>query len=150
MYFPEFHTGVGLDCYSQLSSPIRRYMDLVLQRQLLSALTDRRGTEYQPDQLLALLANAENTESEGRELERRAKRYWLLLYLQQQPGDRPFEAIVLRGGNTAELEGYAIRGSLHGGPNVPTHARILVRIRRVEPMRGWLALDYLSTMSEAQ
>jgi hypothetical protein len=103
---------------------------------------------YQPDQLLALLANAENTESEGRELERRAKRYWLLLYLQQELGDRPFEAIALRGGNTAELEAYAIRGSLRGAPNLPTNARILVRIGRVEPMRGWLALDYLSTLNE--
>jgi exoribonuclease-2 len=147
--YPEFHTGVGLDCYSQLSSPIRRYMDLVLQRQLVSALTDRRGTVYQPDELLALLANAENTESEGRELERRAKRYWLLLYLQQELRDRPLEAIALRGGNAAELEPYAIRGSLHGAPNVPTHARILVRIGRVEPMRGWLTLDYLSTLSGA-
>ena len=30
---PEYHAGVGLDFYAQLSSPIRRYADLVLQRQ---------------------------------------------------------------------------------------------------------------------
>src|SRR5438045_7714465 len=66
--YPEFHTGVGLDCYSQLSSPIRRYMDLVLQRQILCALSDGHANVYEAEQLLPLLANAENTESEGREL----------------------------------------------------------------------------------
>lgn len=30
---PEYHAGIGLDFYAQLSSPIRRYADLVLQRQ---------------------------------------------------------------------------------------------------------------------
>ncbi len=35
---PEYHAGIGLDFYAQLSSPIRRYADLVLQRQLLGAL----------------------------------------------------------------------------------------------------------------
>jgi exoribonuclease-2 len=146
--YPEFHTGVGFDCYSQLSSPIRRYMDLALQRQLVSALTERRAMIYEPDELLRLLAAAENAETEGRELERRAKRYWLLRYLQQHLRERPFEAIVQRGGTSAELEAYAIRGILHGAPNLATHTRILVRVARAEPLRGSLALDYLSTLGE--
>ncbi len=147
--YPEFHTGVGLDCYSQLSSPIRRYIDLVLQRQMISALAEQRAKVYEPDELLAHLAAAENAETEGRELERRAKRYWLLRYLQQHLHDRPLEAVVLRGGTTAELDSYAVRGALHGAPNAASHARILVRIARVEPLRGWLALDYLSTLGDS-
>jgi len=146
--YPEFHTGVGFDCYAQLSSPIRRYMDLALQRQLVSAVTERHMTIYEPDELLGLLAAAENAETEGRELERRAKRYWLLRYFQQHFRGRPLEAAVLRGGTSAELDGYAVRGTLHGAPNLATHTRILVRIARVEPLRGSLALDYLNTLSE--
>ncbi|MBV8454621.1 MAG: RNB domain-containing ribonuclease, partial [Deltaproteobacteria bacterium] len=146
--YPEFHTGVGFDCYSQLSSPIRRYMDLALQRQLVSAVTEGHTTIYQPDELLRLLAAAENAETEGRELERRAKRYWLLRYFQQYLGGRPLEAIVQRGGATAEIDAYAIRGTLHGAPNLAAHTRILVRVARVEPLRGSLALDYLNTLSE--
>jgi exoribonuclease-2 len=146
--YPEFHTGVGFDCYSQLSSPIRRYMDLALQRQLVSAVTEGRTTIYEPDELLRLLAAAENAETEGRELERRAKRYWLLRYFQQHLRGRPLEAIVQRGGTSAELEAYAVRGTLHHAPNLATHTRILVRITRAEPLRGSLALDYLSTLSE--
>jgi exoribonuclease II len=146
--YPEFHTGVGFDCYSQLSSPIRRYMDLTLQRQLLSALSDEHTTVYGPDELLRLLAAAENAESEGRELERRAKRYWLLRYFQKHLREQSLEAIVQRGSSSAELEAYGVRGTLHGAPNLPPHTRILVRLTRAEPLRGLLALDYINTIDE--
>jgi len=146
--YPEIHAGVGFDCYSQLSSPIRRYMDLALQRQLVSAVAGGRATIYGADELLGLLAAAENAETEGRELERRAKRYWLLRYFRQYPSGQPLEAIVQRGGTTAELEAYAVRGTLHGAPNLATHTRILVRVARVEPLRGSLALDYSGVLKE--
>jgi exoribonuclease II len=147
--YPEFHAGVGLDRYAQVSSPIRRYMDLVLQRQLVAALAERGVPVYQADELLSVLATAENAEAEGRELERRAKRYWLLRYLKQQAFNRPLEATVLRDGAAAELDAYAVRGALHGAPNLASHARILVQIGRVEPVRGWLTLDYLTTNAAA-
>jgi exoribonuclease-2 len=144
---PEFHAGVGLDYYAQLSSPIRRYMDLVLQRQLLAGLAEPPSVAYQADELLAVLANAEAAEAEGKELERRAKRYWILRYLQRNAVGQPLEALALRDGASAELDAYAVRGSLHGAPNLPSQSRIMVQIDRVEPLRGWLTLDYLSTIA---
>jgi hypothetical protein len=36
-----------------------------------------------------------------------------------------------------------------GPPNVASQSRILVRIGRVDPLRGWLTLDYISTMPKA-
>jgi exoribonuclease II len=145
--YPEFHAGVGLDRYVQVSSPIRRYMDLVLQRQLLAALPEHGSTAYQPEELLNVLAAAENADADGKELERRAKRYWILRYLERHALNQPLEATVLRDGASAELDAYAVRGSLHGAPNVASNARIIVQIARVEPVRGWLTLDYLSAAS---
>jgi exoribonuclease II len=144
--YPEFHAGVGLNCYLQASSPIRRYMDLVLQRQLLAALSERSAA-YQPDELLNVLAAAESAEADGKELERRAKRYWILRYLELNALNRPLEAIVLRDGASAELEAYAVRGTLHGAPNVASQTRVLVQIARVEPVRGWLTMDYLGPVT---
>jgi exoribonuclease-2 len=145
--YPEFHAGVGLDCYLQASSPIRRYMDLVLQRQLIGALAQQGAPVYQPDELLNVLAAAENAEAEGKELERRAKRFWILRYLEDHALNQPLEAVVLRDGASAELEAYAIRGSLHGAPNVASQTRVLVQISRVEPVRGWLTMDYLGPVT---
>jgi exoribonuclease II len=146
--YPDNHAGVGYDCYSQLSSPIRRYMDLALQRQLVSAVANGNTTVYGADELLGLLGAAENAETEGRELERRAKRYWLLRYLQRHLVGQPLEATLQRGGTTAELESYAIRGTLHGAPNLAPYTRILVRVARAEPLRGLLALSYVQVLGE--
>jgi len=142
---PEFHAGVGLDYYAQASSPIRRYMDLVLQRQLLAALAQPPTVAYQADELLTVLANAEAAEADGKELERRAKRYWILRYLERTAIGRPLEATAFRDGASAELDAYAVRGALRGAPNLASQSRIIVRIARVEPLHGWLGLDYLST-----
>jgi exoribonuclease-2 len=143
---PEFHAGVGLDYYAQLSSPIRRYMDLALQRQILAALGGRPSLAYQADQLMAVLANAEAADSEGKELERRARRYWTLRYLERNANGLELEAIALRDGASAELNAYAVRGALHGAPHLASQSRIVVRIARINPMRGWLTLDYMGSV----
>ena len=116
--YPEFHAGAGLQCYAQLSSPIRRYADLVLQRQLVSALADSSAPPYDADGILAVLANTENAETEAKELERRARRYWTLRYLQRHAVGRELAATVTRDGVSAELDDYAVRGALRGAPNV--------------------------------
>jgi len=140
--FPELHTGIGLDFYAQLSSPIRRYADLVLQRQLVAFLGQSRQPLYQTDELLSVLANAESADSEAKELERRSKRYWSLRYLERLACDQLLPAIVLREGSTAELLDYAVRGTLRRAPNLPNDARIMVRIASLDPLRGWLAMEY--------
>ena len=144
--YPEYHAGAGLQYYAQLSSPIRRYADLVLQRQLVSALADSSAPPYDADEILAVLANTENAEAEAKELERRARRYWTLLYLQRHALGRELAATVTRDGVSAELDDYAVRGALRGAPNVSTQTEIRVRIARVDPLRGWLSFDYLATM----
>ncbi len=145
--FPDYHAGVGLDCYAQSSSPIRRYMDLVLQRQIVAALaTGGANLPYQADELLAVIANAEASEGASKELERRAKRYWTLRYLERETLGAPLEAIVMRDGASAELAAYAVRGSLHGAPNVASQSRITVQIANVDPLRGTLSLEYLRTI----
>jgi exoribonuclease-2 len=146
--YPEFHGGVGLDYYAQLSSPIRRYADLVLQRQLIAALAHHDSAIYRTDELLTVLAHAESTDSEAKELERRAKRYWTLRYLQRSQMDRSLEAIAFREGSSAELQAYAVRGTLRGAPNGISESSIQVRIARVDPLRGILVLEYVGPAPE--
>lgn len=138
--YPEFHAGIGLDYYAQASSPIRRYADLVLQRQLIAG---PGVAAYGTDQLMQVLANAESSEAEAKELERRAKRYWTLRYLEQHQLDRPLQAIAVRDGVSAELSAFVVRGTLRGAPAAIGEVPILVRVARVDPLRGWLAFDYL-------
>jgi exoribonuclease-2 len=142
----EFHAGVGLDCYVQASSPIRRYVDLVLQRQLLGMTSERPEGVYQREELLEVLAAAETVESEGRELERRARRYWTLVYLQRHALDGPLDATVMRDGGSAELEAFGVRGNLRGAPNLPPGTRVAVKVTRIDPLHGLLTLSYVRTL----
>ncbi len=149
---PEYHAGIGLDFYAQLSSPIRRYADLVLQRQLLGALKSgdhETPPIYTVDELLTVLAGAENAEASGRELERRAKRYWILRYLERHALDGPILAYVLREGQSAELADFAVRGTLHNAPSLPNQMPVMVQVSRVDPLRGWLAFDFVGPADEA-
>jgi exoribonuclease-2 len=146
--YPEYHAGIGLECYAQLSSPIRRYADLVLQRQLIAALGEIGPRPYDANELLTILANTENAEIEAKELERRAKRYWMLRYLERNAIDRELAATAFRDGQSAELNDYAVRGSLHGAPPLPTEAQIMVRIDRIDPLRGLLVMSYAGPAHE--
>ncbi|HZO82343.1 MAG TPA: RNB domain-containing ribonuclease [Candidatus Binataceae bacterium] len=139
--YPEYHAGAGLECYAQLSSPIRRYADLVLQRQLVAALAGGGAPPYSGEEMLAVLANTENAEAEAKELERRARRYWTLRYLERYALGRELCATVTRDGVSAELDDFAVRGALHGAPAAPSGAKLRVRIARVDPLRGWLSFD---------
>ena len=141
--YPESHAGIGLDYYAQLSSPIRRYADLVLQHQLVAALESGSAPPYRDDELLTVLANAESAEASGRELERRAKRYWVLRHLESTAVGTPLTAFATREGASAELTDYVMRGTLRGAPILPDFAPITVRIARVDPLRGWLSFDYV-------
>jgi len=147
--YPEFHSGIGLDYYAQLSSPIRRYADLVLQRQLLAALTNPATQAYSVDELLTVLAGSENAEVSFRDLERRAKRYWTLRFLERLGGEVALRALATRDGAGAELVDYGVRGTLRGAPNLADETPIIVRLSRVDPLRGWLAFDYLRIVQTA-
>ncbi|HVN88227.1 MAG TPA: ribonuclease catalytic domain-containing protein [Candidatus Binataceae bacterium] len=148
--YPEFHSGIGLDCYVQASSPIRRYVDLVAQRQIISILKEGESAVYGREELMNVLAAAETTEAEARELERRAKRYWTLLYLKRNAADRPLIATILRDGSSAEIDEYVIRGLLRGAPNLATGTKVVVGIGQVDPTRGSLTLNYQSTVTVAE
>ena len=56
-------------------------------------------------------------------------------------------AIVTREGASAELNDYGVRGTLHGAPHVPTGSQVVVQIGRVDPLRGWLTMDYLGPVT---
>ena len=89
---PEKHSGLGLEAYVTATSPIRRYFDLVAQRQIRAVLgLEQPYTSGEIDRIIQLLelpmGNVARTQL-GR------NRYWLLKYLEQHIG-RKEEAIVL-------------------------------------------------------
>ncbi len=80
---PARHHGLGLDYYSQVTSPIRRYGDLLMQRQL-KALLAGQPPLYDPAQLEELLAALRQPLEQSDALERDRRTYWILRYLEER------------------------------------------------------------------
>jgi len=89
---PEKHSGLGLNAYVTATSPIRKYFDLLTQRQIRAAL----GMEqpYTSDEIDKTIQQLELPMGNVSRIQFGRQRYWLLKYLEQHIG-RKEEAIVL-------------------------------------------------------
>ena len=98
---PEHHSGLGLDAYVTATSPIRKYFDLITQRQLRAVL----GMEdaYGGEDITRLLHLLEQPMANAARIQFRRNRYWLLKSLEQRIGNKE-EAIVL----SKRKDGYQI------------------------------------------
>ncbi len=89
---PGPHAGLGLPLYTQATSPLRRYADLLVHQQLRAYL--RGEPLLTVADLLERLGMAESISGSLRQAERLARKHWTLVYLMQHPGWRS-EGIVV-------------------------------------------------------
>lgn len=77
------HAGLGLTMYAQATSPLRRYVDLVVHQQLRAFLRDGRLMDEQA--IMERVGAAEAVRDDVRYAERLANEHWTLVYLLQNP-----------------------------------------------------------------
>lgn len=82
---PDPHVGLGVNQYAWSSSPLRRYVDLVNQRQLISIVQGVEPT-YPPrsEALFSTVRDFELAYDAYNEFQRRLERYWMLRWLIQE------------------------------------------------------------------
>jgi exoribonuclease-2 len=130
------HSGLGLSMYTQFTSPLRRFADLVMQRQLIAHSTGEE-IPYNEEELFQVLETAERTARESRSLEGEAKKRLLMQYLKQDWASKPIEALIItevKGGYKVEMQPWgadaylATSSSFEMGDSVTTFAeRIRVK-----------------------
>ncbi|WP_337885782.1 ribonuclease R family protein [Fischerella thermalis] len=90
---PVRHAGLGLDTYTQATSPIRRYSDLLTHFQIKAHL---RGDvpPFSAEQLKEVMMTVSTITQEVTMVERQTNRYWALEYLRRCT-DKVWQATVL-------------------------------------------------------
>ncbi len=89
---PAPHSGLGLSFYSQVTSPLRRYSDLVAHQQLRAYINNQRLLDK--DEMLERIAAGDAASLAARKASRLSDTHWKLVYLLQNP-EKTFEAFCI-------------------------------------------------------
>lgn len=147
---PSLHAGLALEAYAQVTSPIRRFLDLVNQRQLGSFL-DSGKTCYSQEEILQLLAEVEVSLDEAQHIQRERNQYWLWKYLEQEQ-NKELDAVVVRIDTPRPLAELDILYSLYpfhpqsqkgngsGKPIKRLGEKVRLHIEEINPRKGILVL----------
>ena len=142
---PEPHEGLGVSCYAWMSSPLRRYVDLVNQWQLIAALTGQRAPySRNSDALLAALRAFEVTYARYDEHQRAMETYWVLRWLEQE-AIRSVEAVVLRE-NLVRVEGAPLFARVPSLPVLDSGTRVRLEVGQMDFLERSVALIYRETL----
>lgn len=82
---PAPHLSLGIDVYAQATSPIRRYVDLIIQRQIVSKLENDEPS-YNEDELENLYPKIEIGIRDKKMVERNREKYWVYKHLKTLEG----------------------------------------------------------------
>jgi exoribonuclease-2 len=80
---PGRHTGLGMDIYSRVTSPLRRYSDLLVHQQLRAFSLGESTLDA--DAVDACIAESERGSGQTRSTERTVNEFWTLVYLSRRP-----------------------------------------------------------------
>ncbi|QUE31490.1 ribonuclease catalytic domain-containing protein [Francisella philomiragia] len=89
---PDVHAGMGLDSYVQVTSPLRRYLDLLVHYQLRNFLENKQMIGIAD--VDNIIAQVDIPIKSNRQTERFSNSHWKLVYLMQNP-NLEFQAAVI-------------------------------------------------------
>jgi exoribonuclease-2 len=140
---PAPHSGLGLDAYTNATSPIRRYLDLVAQRQIRSALLNE-PVPYDEEGLEQIRIAVQASLKDLAAVRRNRTRYWILKYLRDN-AEGPLEALVLwstRSRHRILLTETLLFADLKrkNGRDLEPGARIRVAVEKSDPWEDVLNL----------
>ena len=129
----EQHQGLGVAQYAWSTSPLRRAVDLVNQRQIIAAVRNEAPT-YAPgsDALTTIMRDFDLTYNAYGEFQTRMERYWCLQYLIQE-GLETLGATVWRE-NLVRLDGMPYITKVPSLPELAPGTAVALEIRCVDPL----------------
>jgi exoribonuclease-2 len=121
------HEGLGVEQYIWATSPLRRYVDLVNQRQLIALLRNERPPLGAKDAaLFSIISAFDARHTAYQDFQQRMERLWCLRWVSQE-GLRQTEAVVVRE-DVVRLARAPFYVRLPGMPAIAPGRRIMVEL----------------------
>ncbi|RPI43703.1 MAG: RNB domain-containing ribonuclease, partial [Betaproteobacteria bacterium] len=125
------HQGLGVERYVWASSPLRRYVDLVNQRQLVALLRDEAPPyPHNSEALYAAMRAFELTYDIYAEFQRQMERYWCLRWIVQEHA-ATLSARIIRE-NLVRLDRLPLVLRVPSLPELPAGSRIELAVSAVD------------------
>ncbi|MEY3201354.1 MAG: hypothetical protein RIR70_904 [Pseudomonadota bacterium] len=142
------HEGLGVACYAWSSSPLRRYVDLINQWQLIAWL-EGRAPHFAGNspELLSALHEFEITYGAYADFQRQMERYWCLRALLDAP-DGPLEGHVLRE-SLVRLSHLPLTLKVPSLPPTPAGSRVRMALGDVDLLGLDARVQFLETLPSA-
>lgn len=141
---PGEHQGLGLSHYLWASSPLRRYCDLVNQRQLIAWLQGARPPYAAGDaEFQAALADFEATYSQYAEMQDRMEHYWCLRWLLQEAVTECTATVIRE--TLVRIDGLPLVLRLADASGEPG-TRLRVAILRIDLLQPAIECRYLGPL----
>ncbi len=149
---PAPHAGMGVAQYTWATSPLRRYVDLVNQWQIVACVKNGRtaalGAPFKPKdaELFSIISNFDGAYSAYNGFQSSMERYWTLRYLSQQNITELDCAVMINGlvrADTLPLVFKAI-----GCDSLPRHAKVRVRITGIDELTLDVHASLLTRLDE--
>ena len=129
----EPHQGLGVAQYAWCTSPLRRAVDLVNQRQLIAMLKSEAAPYNAADgKLNVIIRNFDQTYSAYSDFQTRMERYWCLQYLIQE-NFTDVTAIVWRD-NLVRIDGMFYITKVPSLPELKVGTKVLLEIKHIDTL----------------
>ena len=140
------HQGMGLEQYAWCTSPLRRAVDLINQRQLIAAIKEQ-DAPYQPDDTLkSIMRNFDQTYQTYSEFQTRMERYWCLQYLIQEELEK-VNATVWRD-NLVRIDGMFYITKVGNLPELKVGTKVQIALGKIDTLLIEIDSHYQQTIEE--
>ncbi|MBI3478927.1 MAG: RNB domain-containing ribonuclease, partial [Nitrosomonadales bacterium] len=141
------HQGLGVAQYMWSSSPLRRYVDMVNQRQIIAMLRDEEPVYPKNDPVLyAIMRDFDTMYGIYNEFQRSMERYWCLRWLQQEQAE-VVTATVQRE-NLVRLSDIPLVFRVPSLPELPANTRVQLEIVSIDLLDLEVQARFIKNLEE--
>ncbi|MBW2465800.1 MAG: RNB domain-containing ribonuclease [Deltaproteobacteria bacterium] len=142
---PKSHSGIGAPQYTTITSPIRRFLDLIMQLQI-SHLIKGQGVFFSMKDMKHYGSIILATLEKANQAKYLRQRYWILKYLEPKVGEKLPATVIEYGHKRTHvfLEEYLLDADLplNSAFKVSPGDTIMVKLSKIDPLSNILRVEW--------